>query len=153
VKLIATVACALLLAIQVTDAEARSLENLTPKRAVVTGTPFATRIDNSGARAGYLVVKTENMAGRPSLVVTLIATTPMGDTLACAAGPITTEGTTEILFGAIGATMVRLGDVLIGETADYICDFPAASRISMTFTTTGLAASFDMTADVEWLVP
>lgn len=111
---------------------------------VATGTPVSVTLNNVGRLSGYLIVKTENETAAASMVVTFLSTSALGDTLLCTSSPITTDTTTTILFGL---------DLSAAEGVTDACAFPATRSIKVTFTTSGAGADFDVTSDIEWLVP
>ncbi len=109
---------------------------------VATDTPVTATVNNSNNAAGYLIVKTENEAATADMVITVLSTTVLGDTLLCTLANITTDTTSLFL---LGSTVAATGAILT------VCDFPMPRRVKFTFTTTGVGADFDVTAEMAWL--
>ena len=110
---------------------------------VATGTPVAVKLSNVGARTAYLVVKTENETAAADMVVTVTIESALGDILVCTSSSITTNTTTNILLGSLAAA---------AEGIDDACDFPLGGGLNFIFTTSGVGADFDVTAELQWVV-
>jgi len=110
---------------------------------VATDTPVTVSVTNQSHTTGYLVVKTENETPTATLVVTVFNETELGDVAVCTMTNITTDTTTVALLGAEVTTA--------GGVTDE-CDLPLGRIVKITFTTSGVGADFDVTADIEWVV-
>ena len=110
---------------------------------VATGTPVTVKLSNVGYQTAYLVVKTENEAAAADMVVTVTLESALGDILVCTSASITADTTTFILLGSLAAA---------GEGIDDACDFPLGGGLNFIFTTSGVGADFDVTAELQWVV-
>jgi hypothetical protein len=111
---------------------------------VATGTPVSVALSNIGRKTAYLVVKTENETNSADMVVTVTIESVLGDVLVCTSSSITTETTTTILLGSTAAAAEGITDA---------CDFPLGATFNVIFTTSGAGADFDVTAELQWVVP
>lgn len=111
---------------------------------VATGTPVTVALTNVGARTGYLVVKTENETATADMVVTVTIESALGDILVCTSSSITTDTTTNILLGSLVAGGA--------EGITDACDYPLGANLNFIFTTSGVGADFDVTAELQWVV-
>ena len=144
IGLLLALAAALLLLALPAHAGKNKRQAVMAETEVATGTPVSVTLSNGDNTTGYLIVTTANEAATADMVVTVSNSSTLGDVLICTSSSITTDTTTFILLGSLAVA---------GEGIDDACDFPAGQRVKFTFTTSGVGADFDVTADMEWVVP
>lgn len=106
---------------------------------VPNSVPLVVVVGNADP-AAYLVVKTTAEVATASLVVTVALDSDLGDQTLCTMTAVTTNTTSLAL---LGSSMTAAGAVLDA------CDFPVAGPLSITFTVSGVGASFDVEADLH----
>lgn len=111
---------------------------------VATDAPVTVTVSNPYFNTGYLSVKTENETATASLVVTIYNVTPLEDILVCTMNAITTDTVTNVLLGYYQPAAAGV---------DQVCSWPLTRTVKFVFTTTGVGADFDVTADMEWVAP
>ena len=117
---------------------------ITSQEVSTAGGAFTKTITNVGRSTAYLVIKTENETPDASLVVTVTMESPLGDMLVCTSGAITTNTSTVMLLGSTAAA---------AEGIDTACDWALGRTVNFIFTVTGASADFDVSAELQWVVP